>query len=151
MQTFYKNCLEGLTMNIGVIDTGVNLLHKDLADNSEDEFISIMEYSKLIAICEQIQYKGTLIIAAFNNYNSATYTAAFPNVIGVDWDIECKKMVSFGTIPEIELQQFKERDIICYNMNLNNHSFDICEKLRIIGKPKITVIGTSSKQGNGLP
>ncbi len=138
-------------MNIGVIDTGVNLLHKDLADNSEDEFISIMEYSKLIAICEQIQYKGTLIIAAFNNYNSATYPAAFPNVIGVDWDIECKKMVSFGTIPEIELQQFKERDIICYNMSLNNHSFDICEKLRIIGKPKITVIGTSSKQGNGLP
>ena len=92
MQTFYKNCLEGLTMNIGVIDTGVNLLHKDLADNSEDEFISIMEYSKLIAICEQIQYKGTLIIAAFNNYNSATYPAAFPNVIGVDWDIECKKI-----------------------------------------------------------
>ena len=413
MQTFYKNCLEGLTMNIGVIDTGVNLLHKDLADKnincfvltegqrvrlkgnsdlighgtavcgilaamnpqaqitvykaftntdevSEDEFISIMEYirdneefdllnlslgisasqeiSKLIAICEQIQYKGTLIIAAFNNYNSATYPAAFPNVIGVDWDIECKKnrdfiicensmvnvyakginqklcwspntdyivnagasfaaahvtaflasshdniskldynaamaiikknaikiisskknesrvfpclnrvaifpfnkeiasitnysdllccdisgvynikqlgnvgestikyshrkkysgnyviqniedisshansfetlvvghlseinrlvhkdytrycidfclknkkaMLSFDTIPEFELQQFKERDIICYNMNLNNHSFDICEKLRIIGKPIITVIGTSSKQG----
>ena len=56
-------------------------------------------------------------------------------------------MISFDTITDIILNQFEKKNQVCYNMNIDKISFDISEKLRIIGTPIVTVIGTSSKQG----
>lgn len=152
-------------VRIGIIDTGVNLLHPKLvgknilcktisgnnaliltgnSDNvghgtaicgilsenddvditvikafdstdtiTEDRLISVLEYvlnhecfdilnlsfgiatvgdlNRLEKICKTITNKGTLIVSSFNNYGSISYPAAFSFVIGVDWDIECKR------------------------------------------------------------
>ena len=58
-----------------------------------------------------------------------------------------KTMVSFDTITNIILNEFSKKKLVCYNMNIDKVSYDISEKLRIIGTPIITIAGTSSQQG----
>jgi hypothetical protein len=58
-----------------------------------------------------------------------------------------KAMVSFDTITDVILNQFSKKNLICHNMNVDKIFYDVSEKLRIIGTPIITVVGTSSKQG----
>lgn len=43
----------------------------------------------LYSICNQIKEKGTIIVAAFDNYGGISYPAAFDNVIGVDLSQRC--------------------------------------------------------------
>lgn len=52
---------------------------------------ALSQYNKLKQVCKTISKNGTLIVASFSNYGNVTYPAAWPFVIGVDWDIECKK------------------------------------------------------------
>lgn len=58
-----------------------------------------------------------------------------------------KMMISFDTITNVILDQFAKKNQACFNMNIDKISYDISEKLRIIGTPIITVVGTGSKQG----
>lgn len=58
-----------------------------------------------------------------------------------------KVMISFDTITDIILEQFTKKSQTCFNMNIDKISYDISEKLRIIGTPIVTIVGTESKQG----
>ncbi len=58
-----------------------------------------------------------------------------------------KSMLSFDTIGKVIQEEFEKKQLVCHNMNIDKISYDISEKLRIIGIPIITVAGTSSKQG----
>lgn len=56
---------------------------------------SVSQYNRLEQVCKKISDNGTLIVASFNNFGTVTYPAAFPFVLGVDWDIECKRNNDF--------------------------------------------------------
>lgn len=56
---------------------------------------ALSQYKKLEQICRNISDNGTIIVASYNNYGAVTYPAAFSFVIGVDWDIECKRNNDF--------------------------------------------------------
>ena len=58
-----------------------------------------------------------------------------------------KNMISFDTVTGIIKQQFQKKGLKCYSMNIENISYDNSGKLRMIGVPIVSVIGTSSKQG----
>lgn len=45
--------------------------------------------------CDSLVNNGTIIIAAFDNSGCISYPAAFPNVIGVDMTLNCKKVTDF--------------------------------------------------------
>ena len=89
MQTFYKNCLEGLTMNIGVIDTGVNLLHKDLADKNINCFVLTEGKRVRLKGNSDLIGHGTAvcgILAAMNPQAQITVYKAFTNTDEVSED-----------------------------------------------------------------
>mgnify|MGYP005942907619 CR=1 FL=1 len=56
---------------------------------------AVSQYNRLEQVCKKISDNGTLIVASFNNFGTVTYPAAFPFVLGVDWDIECKRNNDF--------------------------------------------------------
>lgn len=45
---------------------------------------------ELYDVCEELNKKGTIIMAAYDNENTVSFPAAFENVIGVDMYPECK-------------------------------------------------------------
>lgn len=88
----------------------------------------------------------TLVVGHLGEVNQMTkhnYTKAC-----IDFCLDYgKTMISFDTIPEIILQEFQKRNLNCYNMNVEHISYDPSGKLRMIGAPIVSVIGTSSKLG----
>lgn len=75
---------------ISMLEYVLNHEHFDILNLSLG-ISTAVDLKRLESICRNITNKGTIIVAAFNNYGSITYPAAFPFVIGVDWDIECKR------------------------------------------------------------
>lgn len=58
--------------------------------------LSICEnLKKLEAVCNELFYKGTIIVSAFDNVGSISYPAAFRNVIGVTTGELCSKIDDF--------------------------------------------------------
>lgn len=88
----------------------------------------------------------TLVVGHLGEVNQMTkhnYTKAC-----IDFCLDYgKTMISFDTIPEIILREFQKRNLNCYNMNVEHISYDPSGKLRMIGAPIVSVIGTSSKLG----
>lgn len=67
-----------------------------------------MYKSRMKTICDEIRKKGTVIVAAFDNYGSLSYPAAFENVIGVDLSQRCthvNQMIYVGN-GEVNIRAF---------------------------------------------
>lgn len=63
---------------------------------------------RMKTICDEIRKKGTVIVAAFDNYGSLSYPAAFENVIGVDLSQRCthiNQMIYVGNA-EVNIRAF---------------------------------------------
>lgn len=71
-----------------------NNLHPDILHLSNG--ISMCnDIEELRKTCDLLTNNGTIIIAAFDNSGCISYPAAFPNVIGVDMTLNCKKVTDF--------------------------------------------------------
>ena len=46
---------------------------------------------KLANICDKLAQKGVVLVASYDNDGAISYPAAFKSVIGVDFDMSCKK------------------------------------------------------------
>ena len=61
--------------------------------------MELCENKKLIYdLCSQIRSKGTVIISSFSNDGGLTYPAAFDNVIGVDYSLNCRKVSEYQIV-----------------------------------------------------
>ncbi|MBD5082105.1 MAG: S8 family serine peptidase [Ruminococcaceae bacterium] len=52
---------------------------------------ALKDYKKMYNICDEINKKGTVIVAAFDNDGSVSFPAAFDNVVGVTSNNYCYK------------------------------------------------------------
>lgn len=50
---------------------------------------------KLANICDKLAQKGVVLVASYDNDGAISYPAAFKSVIGVDFDMSCKKNDEF--------------------------------------------------------
>lgn len=53
------------------------------------------EIDCLRTLCRKIREKGIIIVSAFDNGGAISYPAAFPEVIGVDWSLSCRRFSDY--------------------------------------------------------
>ncbi len=119
-------------------------------DVSEDSYINCNIENLFVKDIDEIDLYNdkidTLVVGHLGEINRITgknYTKRC-----IDYCIENKKtFVSFDTILPVIKEKFKSENIDCYSINIENIEFDPSEKLFSIGKPIVSVMGTSSQQG----
>lgn len=75
---------------------------RDIRDNYNFDIVNISlglnmsdNIGELERICDDITHNGSVLISAFDNYNSISYPAAFSSVIGVTTSELCRKTNDF--------------------------------------------------------
>lgn len=70
--------------------------------------------------CTGLINEGAVIVSAYDDYGRVSYPAAFENVIGVDWDIECSDGLNIHLLKTVRLTFWEAAHCLDYLGSVEN-------------------------------
>lgn len=144
--TNYSDMLECDLVHVYDVNVKGNINNSTLSFSHRAKYSNAYKIQKFEDIIEDRDSFDTLVVGHLAELNQITKHNYTKDCIDFCL-IYGKNMISFDTITEIIRQQFQKKNLKCYSMNIEQISCDSSGKLRMIGVPIVSVIGTSSKQG----